>query len=72
MSAIVGINHRHGLKIVMYCTNQPNMSKYNLEQLHISNKTLHFSYKCGCGVTRDEAFKRTAGLGNKYIASGYH
>ena len=37
----------------------------HLKQLYSSNKTLHFSYKGGCGVrehTHIEAFKRRAGL----------
>ena len=40
----------------------------DLKQLYISNKTEHFSYKSGYGMTCIEAFKRRAGLGYRQTA----
>ena len=72
MAAIVGIISRRGPRIEERCRNQPNKGKLalykplllhfysHLEQLYISNKTEHFSYKGGCGMhgrTRIETFK---------------
>ena len=77
VTAIVGIDSRHGLRIETHHRNQPNKSKLalyepllyfysHLKQLYISKKMECFSYKGGCGVrgcTCVEAIKRITGLG---------
>ena len=71
MAAIVGIGSRGGIRIEVRRRNKPNKRKLvlykpllhlnnHLKQPYISNKTKHFSYKGGCGVsgrTCIEAFK---------------
>ena len=64
MAAIISIDSRCGLRIKAHHRNQPSKSKLalfiscyfhfnsSLKQLHISNKTEHFSYKGGCGILR--------------------
>ena len=74
MAATVSIVSRCGLSIDAHHRNQHNESKlamYNpllqfnsrLEQLYISKKMEHFSYKGGCGIrghTHIKAFKSRA------------
>ena len=77
-AAIVGISSKHSLRIEVHLRKQPNKSKLalyyksllhfysHLKQLYISNKTVRFSYKVGCGVrgrTCIKVLKRRTGLG---------
>ena len=85
MVAIVSINSRRGLRIEAHHRNQPNKSKLalyksllhfysHLEQLYISNKTEHFSYKGGCGMrgrTHIEAFKKELQISNSHNNNGH-
>ena len=60
MAAVVNFVSRRGLSIDAHHTNQPSKSKlalyrllihvYSHKQLYICNKTIHYSYKGGCGV----------------------
>ena len=74
VGALVSIILRHGLSIDMHHENQLNKCKLalytlsihfnsSLNQLYISSKIEHFSYKGGCGVMCIEAFKRRASFG---------
>ena len=73
MAAVVVISDGGGLRIEACCKNQPCNTKLSLykplllKQLHISNKTEHFSCRGGYGVrgcyTCIKAFKTRADLG---------
>ena len=69
MAAVVDIVSRHGLNTDVRHRNQSKLALYKhiyscLKQLHMHNKTEHFSYKGEYGVhTCIDVFKRRAGFG---------
>ena len=56
--------------VLMYTVSHSFHFNNYLKQLYMNNKTEHFSYKYGYGMTH-MAFTRRAGLGYRQTALGY-